>query len=144
MDSLNPKVEFLTEAVRRRTPGQLILSSMGAASRTDPAAVRVNDIAKTRECPLAKFVRKKLRARDVTTGIRCVYSVELVPPAPPDLSDASSQPLEEDFPRGRKRRPLGSFSCLPGIFGLTLAREAIFHVVNAPRAHDVPPAAPEL
>jgi tRNA A37 threonylcarbamoyladenosine dehydratase len=131
MDSLNPKVEFLAEAVRRCPPGTLILSSMGAACRTDPAAVRVGDIGKTRECPLAKFVRKKLRARDVTSGIRCVYSVEPVPPAPPDTPDAPPEPLEEELRRGRQRRPLGSFSCLPGIFGLILAREAIVHVVGA-------------
>jgi tRNA threonylcarbamoyladenosine dehydratase len=130
MDGLNPKVEFLAEAVRRRTPDQLILSSMGAASRTDPAAIRVDDIGKTRECPLAKLVRKKLRERDVTAGIRCVYSIEPVPPAPSAPPDAAPEPLEEEFSRGRQRRPLGSFSCLPGIFGLTIAREAILHIVN--------------
>lgn len=122
IDSVGPKVRFLTAAA---ASGAFVISCMGAASRLDPAQVKVGDIAHTRVCPLARFVRIRLRRAGVKSGIRCVYSTEPVP-EPEALEELPDEP--ETFRRGRPRRPLGSLSCLPGIFGLTAAREAIIHL----------------
>jgi len=127
IDSLSPKVDLLASAIEHKVP--LIVSSMGAATRTDPSCIRVADISATRECPLAKFVRRKLKKRGIETGIKCVFSVEL-----PGKNVNEGEALEENDPtsyeRGRKRKPLGSFSCLTGMFGLVAAREAVMALLQ--------------
>lgn len=117
IDSVGPKVELIVAAVKAGVP---VVSSMGAARRTDPAAVRVGDISETECCPLARFIRRRVKKQGVSAGVRCVYSVE-----PASDAVADPEPEEDVLDRGRKRMPLGSFACLPGIFGLTAAREAI-------------------
>jgi tRNA A37 threonylcarbamoyladenosine dehydratase len=122
IDSVASKIELLAAAAGASV---FTISSMGAATRTDPGAIRVADIAETDMCPLARHVRKRLKKRGVEKGILCVYSVE-----PAHEKDAVGEPEEETHPRGRPRRPLGSFSCLTGIFGLTVAREAIMRLIG--------------
>jgi tRNA threonylcarbamoyladenosine dehydratase len=125
IDSLGPKVALLEAAARR---GLFVVSAMGAATRTDPAAVRVGDLSDTDACPLARLVRKRLRARGIVTGIRCVYSLE---PARPPRTDAPAEPAEPEEPaRGRTRTPLGSLSTLTGIFGLIAATEVLRHLAG--------------
>ena len=99
---------------------------MGAAQRLDPLALRVDDIARTTSCPLARFVRRRLRRRGVHEGVRCVYSTETT------LRDRAARDDPESGPastgpesRGRARAVLGSFSCLTGMFGLMAANEAM-------------------
>ena len=122
IDSLNPKVELLASMVTDR---RRVISSMGAATRRDPWALRVGDLAETRVCPLAAALRQRLRRRGVRSGVRCIYSIEPVV-APPPEAEAAVVSLEEDnLGSGRPRRPLGSISYLTGMFGLLLAREAL-------------------
>ncbi|MBN1269318.1 MAG: tRNA threonylcarbamoyladenosine dehydratase [Kiritimatiellae bacterium] len=120
IDSVNPKVTLIHAAVAAGVP---IVSAMGAATRLDPLAIRVGDISQTEICPLARFIRKKLRKKGVQKGVRCVYSIE--PPRnellPPDEAPDEERVIE----RGRPRQPLGSMCSLPGMFGLIAAREAI-------------------
>jgi len=117
IDSLGPKVQVLSALA---AAGIRTVSSMGAATRTDPSLVRVGDISETEGCPLARLVRKRLRKLGIERGIRCVYSLE--PPGAVGDAGCDDDPV---LPRGRKRRPLGSLSCLTGIFGLTAAAEVI-------------------
>lgn len=128
IDSLSPKVALITEAVNR---GLFIVSSMGAATRTDPLLIRAGDISETKVCPLAKIVRKRLKDNGITKGVRCIYSIE------PDKkrSNTSDIPdtLEEEkdsLGKGRQRKPLGSLSVLTGMFGLIAAREALFYIIE--------------
>jgi tRNA A37 threonylcarbamoyladenosine dehydratase len=113
IDGLNSKVSLLRYAVDN---GHVAISSMGAASRTDPSAIRVDDISKTAHCPLARLMRKRLRRQGVVSGIRCVYSTE---PA------RKVEAAVEEKTRGRPRAPLGSLSFLTGMFGLVVARETV-------------------
>ncbi|PKL37575.1 MAG: tRNA cyclic N6-threonylcarbamoyladenosine(37) synthase TcdA [Spirochaetae bacterium HGW-Spirochaetae-1] len=85
--------------------GSRFISSMGAGNRLDPARIRVTDIGKTSNCPLARSIRKKLRERGITEGIRCIYSDET-----PVKHDTRSTDTT-----------VGSISYLPGLFGLTAA-----------------------
>ncbi len=129
IDSLNPKIELLAAGVRFGVRD--VLSAMGAASRTDPSQIRVDDIKDTRSCPLARLVRKRLKRHGIERGVRCVYSLEpassnAIEPLPTDTEEADA------LARGRPRRVLGSFSCLTGIFGLTLAREAVMALIERP------------
>jgi len=125
IDSLNPKVQLLAGAYERRIP---TLSSMGAALRTDPGRIRLADVFDTDNCPLARFVRKRLRRRNIGRGIRCVYSNEKVDF---DYSQANNEEQVGETPyseRGRERNVLGSLPTVTGIFGLILANEAIMQL----------------
>jgi tRNA A37 threonylcarbamoyladenosine dehydratase len=117
IDSLSPKVALIHAVKQAGIP---LISSMGAATRIDPLAVRAGDIGQVRGCPLARFVRKRLRRLGIHDGVRCIYSVE------PARSMAQKPPEEKEFyERGRIRRPLGSLSYVTGMFGLTAAAEAM-------------------
>lgn len=130
IDSLNPKIQLIA-AVRER--GIPLLSSMGAALRTDPGQVHVGDISETRGCPLAKRVRKRLRRIGIEQGVRCVYSTEQVTFSYGDPTREIGTSAANGYEhRGRPRVVLGSLPTLTGIFGLTLANEAILHLINLP------------
>jgi tRNA A37 threonylcarbamoyladenosine dehydratase len=111
IDSFRPKVELLAACRQRNVR---VLSSMGAAMRTDATAVRIAPLSAIGTCRLAARVRKALRRR--------VYSVE--PPAD-SLAAATDDPNEPTFRRGRVRRPLGTLPTITGIFGLTIAHRAM-------------------
>jgi tRNA A37 threonylcarbamoyladenosine dehydratase len=102
---------------------------MGAALRTDPTLIRSGDLFTTSNCPLAKHLRKRLRNRGVGRGISCVYSLEKVEfeyeLPPEDESEAGKAPFAD---RGRKRNVLGSLPTVTGIFGLTIANQAIMRL----------------
>jgi len=126
MDSLGPKVAFLAAAVRA---GTWVVSSMGAALRTDPFAIRVGDLSETRGCPLARWVRRRLRKLGIERGIRCVYSIEPVPRVWRCVAADHSRDTDE-YRRGRPRGALGSLSTLTGIFGLVAATEVLRHLAG--------------
>ncbi len=117
IDSIAPKVALITAATRAGLP---IISAMGAATRIDPFQIRVGDIAETSMCPLARFIRKKLRRAGIEGGVRCVYSTE-----PPRHSAAPTITEPETFARGRPRKPIGSLPYATAMFGLIAAYEAI-------------------
>jgi tRNA threonylcarbamoyladenosine dehydratase len=126
IDSLNPKVQLLTVAHHRRIP---ILSSMGAALRTDPTKIEFGDLFSTRKCPLARRLRKRLRHNGIEQGIECIYSTEEVDfdYQAPVLDDSVAHSFAD---RGRARRTLGSLPTLTGIFGLCLANRAILKLAG--------------
>jgi tRNA A37 threonylcarbamoyladenosine dehydratase len=116
IDGLNAKVSLLANCVKR---GLAVVSSMGASSRTDPLLLRIGDIEKSEVCPLAKFVRKRLRRQGIQGGVIAVYSVEKKGPVlPADLCDEQG-----DLCRARSRLP--SLSTMPGIFGYAAANVVI-------------------
>ncbi len=127
IDSVGPKVLLIQTALG----GNLqVVSAMGAALHKDPSAIRVADISKTKICPLARLIRKRLGMRGIKRGVRCVYSTEVVPHAQPLEGEAADG--KDFYERGRKRTTLGSLSTITGIFGLTAAHEAIRLITGAP------------
>lgn len=124
IDSMNAKVQLLSTAHRQRIP---IISSMGAALRSDPTQIRVADLMETKNCPLARRLRQRLRRSGIERGISCVFSTEPVayhyqePEELPDNDASSAEP-------GRQRRNLGSLPTLTGIFGLIIANEVILRL----------------
>ena len=120
IDSLSAKVALLAACRSRGIP---VISSMGAACKFDPAQVRVADLFQTRNCPLAKFVRKRLRHQGITDGVQAVFSPET--PAPnlrlPEVVFEEAA-LEA---AGHKRQINGTISYMPAIFGLQCAAVVI-------------------
>ncbi len=122
IDSLNPKISLLEYAYKQNITS---ISSMGAALRRDPSKIHVSDLMDTKECPLARMVRNKIRRRGVGRGIHAVYSSEKVvyEYLEPD-EEAFADHNEQIHDQGRVRRVLGSLPTVPGIFGLTIANKA--------------------
>ena len=128
IDSVTPKVELIAAAARCGIP---VVSSMGAATRMNPADIRLGDISETDVCPLARFVRKRLRRRGITSGIRCIFSIE--EPRNKGAPVGNEENEKMSFPQGRNRRPIGSLSYITGIFGLLAAYEVIKIIVSLPK-----------
>lgn len=122
IDSLTPKVMLLAELHRR---GIAVITSMGAALRSDPMRIRIGPLAETHTCPLAAKVRKALRGMQVPVNQLCVYSTEPPRQLPLPPLDPSGTSEAETLSRGRPRRVLASLPTLTGIFGLTVANTAI-------------------
>ncbi len=122
IDSLGPKIELLAWLYERKIE---IVSSMGAALRTDPSRIRIADISETDVCPLARNLRKYLRRRGITEGITCVFSDEN--PSSSGLKPPDSFGMEEkaSFVRGRERNILGSYPVVTAMFGLYAAHAVI-------------------
>jgi len=74
IDSLSHKLGLIRKAL---SMGRQLYSSMGASARLDPTRVRVGSLWKTRDCPLAMRVRKRLRHHGITREITVVYSEEV-------------------------------------------------------------------
>lgn len=73
-DTIIYKIHLMKECLKRNIK---IISSMGAANKTDPTRFKIVDISKTHTDPIAKVIRTKLRKEDrITKGIPVVFSDE--------------------------------------------------------------------
>lgn len=121
IDSVGPKVELLFYCYKNNIP---VISSMGAARKTDPSLVKCGDLFKTTNCALARILRKALRRRGIYSGIQSVYSTEL----PYTLTDAKiDNKLEAS---NLLQKELGSLTTVTGIFGLYLADATIKNLLS--------------
>ena len=105
VDTVTAKISLVLEAERCNVP---IISSMGAGNKLDPTRFQVADIYKTSVCPLAKVMRKELRARGIKS-LKCVYS--------------SEEPAV-------KTTPPGSIAFVPSAMGLIVAGEVVKDLVG--------------
>ena len=128
IDSVSSKVSLLSHCVAHNIK---TVTCMGVANRTDPSMLRVGDISESRNCPLAKIIRKRLHRRNVYKGIQCVYSME-----PVIVEPSGEYDKEESFTRGRERASLGSAAYMTGIAGLMAAREIIHMILSNDETND--------
>ncbi|MGX5857584.1 tRNA threonylcarbamoyladenosine dehydratase [Dyadobacter jiangsuensis] len=108
IDSVTPKLTFLTQAYKRSIP---IVSSMGAGGKMDPTQLKVVDISKTYNCPFAQQVRKNLKKAGIYKGIKAVFSTEEQIRESLILTDGSNY----------KKSAYGTMPYLPATFGATCA-----------------------
>lgn len=92
-----------------------IISCMGTGNKLDATAFRVADIFQTKTCPLAKVMRKELRAMGITK-LQVVYSEE---------QPLSPQTQSVEQTGGRRKAMPSSISFVPPVAGMILAGEAI-------------------
>jgi len=109
-----------------REQGIPVISSMGAANKLDPTRIHVDDISATRNCRMARSMRKILRQRGITEGVRVVYSTEEHRELNGEAAHCGVQCIcpnkeEQTFRCEHRRVILGSISFIPSIFGLTMA-----------------------
>ncbi|MDK2820151.1 MAG: tRNA threonylcarbamoyladenosine dehydratase [Clostridia bacterium] len=105
IDDVSAKIDLLVQSIKLK---QSIVSSMGTGKRLDPTLLKVADISETRGCPLARVVRRGLKAQGITRGLKVVYTEE--PPI-------KKRQATHDGPK----RPIGSMIFVPAVAGLTLA-----------------------
>lgn len=119
IDSITPKTTVIATAVQN---GQRIVSSMGAGGKMDPTCLKVDDISRTRICPFAQVVRKRLRTMGVHTGVKAVYSVENVQKDSLMMTDGTRF----------KKSAYGTISYLPATFGSVCASVVIRDLAAIP------------
>ena len=110
IDTVSSKLDLIQTAQARGIP---ILSAMGTGNKLDASQLCITDISKTRNCSLARVMRKELRDRGVK-HLRVIYSPEL--PAKPETLEAP--------PPGRRSVP-ASLVWVPGCAGLMMAGDVI-------------------
>ena len=113
IDSVKSKILLISRA---RAAGVPVISCMGAGNKLDGGAFKAADIEKTRECPLAKIVRRELKKAGVA-GVKAVYSEEK-----PLLPDRCCAQEGEKF--------IGSISFVPSAAGLLLAGEIVKDLIG--------------
>lgn len=72
IDNVSGKIGIIVAA---KDAGVPVISAMGAGNKMDPEKFSIDDISKTKVCPLAKIMRKKIRDLGIK-GVAALYSTE--------------------------------------------------------------------
>ncbi len=121
IDSLNAKCSLLQALSDRGIP---FITSMGAALKTDPSSIKCAPLSSSKNCALARCVRRRLRKRGVDiSSVLSVFSDECS-----ELPATALQMPEATDGKGRPRNIMGSLPTITAIFGLTLANEVILQL----------------
>ena len=111
IDSIACKAALVAACHRQGVP---VISALGAGNCLDVSRVRVAQLNQTQVCPLARELRRQLRALHAPLNYPVIYSDE--PRRPP----LPHQPVSGDQP-GRPRAVNGTISYLPALVGVMLA-----------------------
>jgi tRNA A37 threonylcarbamoyladenosine dehydratase len=109
IDTVSAKIEL---AVRCTAAGVPLISAMGTGNKLDATRFVVTDLAKTSGCPLARVMRRELKARGIA-HLKVVYSTE-----------EAKKPIAFTEEEGA-RTPPASLPYVPPVAGLILAGEII-------------------
>ena len=115
IDLVSCKLDLIQQAHLRRIP---ILSALGTGNKLEPELLRVTDISKTSGCPLARVMRKELRARGIH-HLKVVFSPEL---------PHETQQLEAPSP-GRRSVP-ASVAWVPSVAGLMMGGTVVRDIIE--------------
>lgn len=117
IDTLSPKLALIKYCVDNGIP---LVSSMGSGAKFDVTRIRITDISKSFNCPLAFIVRKKLRRMGISRGFKVVFSEEL-----PVESAIVEMSASEQAEVSNKKSQVGTISYLPVSFGCACAQVAL-------------------
>ena len=115
IDSVTPKIYLLYAARKLKIKA---ISCMGAGGVVNPLQVTASDISKTKNCKLARQIRKRLKKKGINKGIRAIYSPE----------DARKSSLKMTDNTNYKKSFYGTVSFMPAQFGLIAAYEVLRHI----------------
>lgn len=101
IDTVSSKLDIIESCCNRNIA---IISCMGTGNKLDPLQFEIADIYKTSVCPLAKVIRKELKARNIPK-LKVLYSKES------PIKMGASTPA--------------SISFVPSVAGLVIAGEVI-------------------
>ena len=115
IDLVSCKLDLIEQAQQRGIP---IISALGTGNKLDPSLLRVSDISKTSGCPLARVMRKELRARGIQ-HLKVVFSPE----------EAAETNQLETPPPGRRSVP-ASVAWVPSCAGLMLGGAVVQDLIR--------------
>jgi tRNA A37 threonylcarbamoyladenosine dehydratase len=133
IDHFTAKVALITICLELSIP---VISSMGAANKLDPTKIQVADISETKNCRMARSMRKILRQAGISSGVMVVYSTEGHRELNPATSSACGSECicpnkgDQIFSCEHRRVILGSISYLPPLFGLTMAGAVVNQILE--------------
>ena len=121
VDTVTAKIALVERANELNIP---IISCMGTGNKLNPTMFEVSDIYKTSVCPLAKVMRKELRARGIK--LKVVYSKE-----EPIKHENNLEAVSEIDTNNKAKRPVpASISFVPSVAGLIIAGEVIKDLIK--------------
>ncbi len=120
IDTVTAKIDIIVRCIEAGTP---VISSMGTGFKLDPTKIEVTDIYKTKTDPLARVMRRELKARGVKK-LKVVYSSE--EPVRPDNVDSNYT----EKGAARRRGTTASIAFVPPVAGLILAGEVIRDIIK--------------
>lgn len=109
VDDVAAKIAIILAA---RSGGVPVISSMGTGNKVDPTRFEIAPISKTSVCPLARVMRRELKALGIA-DVPVLFSRE----EPRVLA----LPAKDEGPFSGKRPPPGSVPFVPSVAGLTIA-----------------------
>ena len=115
IDLVACKLDLIITAKEREIP---VVSAMGTGNKCEAQKLTLSDISKTRNCPLARVVRKELRKRGIK-HLDVVYSEEL----------AMKPEDAEEPPPGRRSVP-GSLVWVPASAGMLLCQHVVMSITG--------------
>lgn len=135
IDNIDTKVDLLEFCHENGVP---VISSGGAACKSDPTRINIADILKTEEDPLARSVRIRLTKRGIVENIPVVFSAEKPDPRKAKLLPLDAVEVEKGDVdqlatlKNFRVRILPVLGTMPGMFGLALATHIITTVAGYP------------
>lgn len=115
VDTVSAKIELIRKAKETGIP---VISCMGAGNKTDPAKFMVADISKTTVCPLARVMRRELKARGIK-DVKVLFSTES-----PVMKEVGAEK------KGGGLAP-GSTAFAPSVAGLLIAATVINEIAGS-------------
>ena len=115
IDLVSCKLDLAETARRLGVP---LIMALGTGSKLDPSLLRLADISETYGCPLARVMRKELRARGIH-HLKVVFSPEL---------PHETQQLEAPSP-GRRSVP-ASVAWVPSVAGLMMGGTVVRDIIK--------------
>lgn len=123
IDLVACKTDLILSCLSRGIP---IVSALGTGNKRDASQLRIADISETYGCPLARVMRKELRARGVVH-----HAVVFSPEAPLEAEQFEAPPP------GRRSVP-GSLVWVPAAAGMLLCQHVVTELIKAGSAPESP------
>lgn len=111
VDTVTAKIEIIRSAKEAGVP---VISSMGTGNKLDPSKFQIADISKTSVCPLARVMRRELKARHISK-VKVLFSTEESAGVVTDSSNGRHAPA--------------SIAFVPSTGGLMIAGEVVKDLV---------------
>lgn len=124
IDTVTAKLDVAQWCRERNIP---VISSMGAGNKLDPTQLTFTDIFSTRECPLAKVMRRELKRRGVDR-LEVLYSLEKPLEPEPEETLILEEPSMVAGGLKPKGRTPGSVAFVPPVAGAMLAGRVICRI----------------
>lgn len=107
IDMVSSKLLIISKA---KALGKSVISSMGMGNKINPSMIEITDIFSTQNCPLARVMRRELKARKISS-LKVTYSKEM--------------PLYKP-----ENKVNSSISFVPSVGGLMIASEVVRDLIK--------------